>query len=245
MPFQTTDERLDRLEALTGQIIVAHEAAIRRLERLEHAVELMQQEGERERDEAQRERAEAQRGRDEAQRERDEAQRERDEAQRERDEAKQERVLQNKRWGEITMKMGTFVEDIVAPNIPRIAREDFGLGEAEMSGLRLKVRFSSDPSRSRELDYVYAAPEGWVVNETKSSVRAKDVDEFSAALGEVYECFPQYRGRPLYPILSSLYLTEEVVKYCTRRGIYALALGDETMVLLNKAEVVAQKSTAR
>src|SRR5487761_2790849 len=115
MPFQTTDQRLDRLEALTGQIIVAHEAAIRRLERLEHAVELMQQEGERGRDEAQRER----------------------------DEAKQERVLQNKRWGEITMKMGTFVEDIVAPNIPRIAREDFGLGEAEMSGLRLKVRFSS------------------------------------------------------------------------------------------------------
>ncbi len=36
-------------------------------------------------------------------------------------EMRQWRVQSQKQWGEITQKMGTFVEDIVAPNIPRIA----------------------------------------------------------------------------------------------------------------------------
>lgn len=209
MPFQTTDERLDRLEALVGQIIVAHEAAIRRLERLDHAVEQMRQEGELDRAEARR-----------------------------------ERVAMNKRWGELAMKMGTFVEDIVAPNIPRIARKDFGLGEPELCALRLKVRHPADPSRSREFDFVYAASEGWVVNETKSNAQSKDVDAFAELLGELGEYFPQYRTRPLYPVLSSLHLREEVVQYCTRQRIYAAALDDETLVVLNATEVRREGNAA-
>jgi hypothetical protein len=193
---------LDRLEALVGQIIVAHEAALRRLERLENVVELMHQEGERERDEA-----------------------------------KLERVLQNKRWGEITMKMGTFVEDMVVPNIPRLGRRHFRLGEPELSAPRLRVRHASDPARRREFDYVYVAPEGWIVNETKTNARSQDVDNFREMLAEIHEYFPQYQARPLYPIFSSLYLGEDVVNYCTKHGIYALGMGQETMELLNAAAV--------
>src|SRR5438309_1949960 len=42
-------------------------------------------------------------------------------------EMRQWRVQSQKQWGEITQKLGTFVEDIVAPNIPRLGRETFYL----------------------------------------------------------------------------------------------------------------------
>jgi hypothetical protein len=41
------------------------------------------------------------------------------------DETRADRKSMNKQWGELANKMGTVVEDIVAPNIPRIAREYF------------------------------------------------------------------------------------------------------------------------
>src|SRR5205823_4098951 len=60
------------------------------------------------------------------------------------------RLESQKRWGEIAQKIGSFVEDIVVPNIPRIAREVFALGGPEdevFSGPRLRVRHPEDPSR--------------------------------------------------------------------------------------------------
>src|ERR671935_69966 len=42
------------------------------------------------------------------------------------------RIQSQKQWGELAQKLGTFVEDIVAPNVPRLGREIFGLnGEPE------------------------------------------------------------------------------------------------------------------
>src|SRR5438876_12263945 len=47
-------------------------------------------------------------------------------------EMRQWRVDSQKKWGEIANKLGTFVEDIVAPNIPRIGKEILGInGEQE------------------------------------------------------------------------------------------------------------------
>ena len=36
-----------------------------------------------------------------------------------------------KSWGDLANKMGTVAEDVVAPNIPRLAVEEFGFSEAE------------------------------------------------------------------------------------------------------------------
>lgn len=204
-----TEGRVDELDARIRHIIAAHEAGLRRLDRIEQ----------------------------EGQRQREEAARQREEAAREREEAARERARMNKQWGELTMKMGTFVEDIVAPNIPRLAREHFGLGWVELSGPRLTVRHATDPSRNREFDFIYATPEGWIVNETKSTLRSADVDRFLETIRELPQYFPQFTARPLYPILSSLAVREDVVNLCTRRGIYALAMGDETMEFLNAREL--------
>lgn len=46
----------------------------------------------------------------------------------------------NKRWGELSNKLGSLVEDMVAPNIPEIARKYFGDPEFDFFGVRIKKR---------------------------------------------------------------------------------------------------------
>jgi hypothetical protein len=156
-------------------------------------------------------------------------------------EMRQWRVQAQKQWGEIAQKMGTFVEDIVAPNVPRIGQEIFALGgpdeEELFSGPRLRVRHPCDNSRIREFDYIYATRRGWIVVESKSDPKLKDVDVFREMLSEIREYFPQYAQLVLHPIFASLYVPDHVRAYCTRHGIYAIGMGPETMQILNLSDL--------
>jgi len=161
-------------------------------------------------------------------------------------EMRQWRIQSQKQWGEMAQKLGTFVEDVVAPNIPQIGLEIFGLGggtEVVLSAPRIRLQHPTDPSRVREFDYIYATRSGWIVVESKSEPKLKDVDAFREILAEAPEFFPQYAATKLYPIFASLYVPERVVKYCTLHGIYALGLGPETMQLLNAADLTSAPSS--
>ena len=50
--------------------------------------------------------------------------------------------------------------------------------------------------------------------------------------GEFARYFPQYRELPIVPAFSSLSIPDDMVTYLTRRGIYAIAMGDEAMQVL-------------
>src|SRR5438876_7240706 len=57
-------------------------------------------------------------------------------------EMRQWRVQAQKQWGDIANKLGTFVEDIVSPNIPRISRQLPGMdGQQQqfLAAARLRV----------------------------------------------------------------------------------------------------------
>jgi hypothetical protein len=152
-----------------------------------------------------------------------------------------------KQWGELAQKLGTVVEDIVAPNIPRSGKEVFALGDPPedlFSAARLRISHSQDRARMREFDYIYATRKGWVVVESKNDPKLKDIDDFREMLAEIKEYFPQYASRPLYPVFASLGLPDHGVKYCTRRHIYALGMGPETMQLLNRAELASESNPA-
>lgn len=139
------------------------------------------------------------------------------------------------RWGELANKMGTVVEDIVAPSVRRLARELFDCGDERYFATRVQVRRSDDPSRSREFDALYVGARAVLLNETKSSPRSEDAKAFAGFLQqeEFGRYYPQYRHLPIVPAFSSLSLPDDLVTYLTRRGIYALAMGDETMQVLN------------
>ena len=94
------------------------------------------------------------------------------------DEMREDRRNMNKKWGEIVNKMGTLVEDIIAPNIPRIAREYFKCEDMEFFGLRVTKRNSKDKSKSREFDIIAVCGDTVIINETKSSPRVDYINLF-------------------------------------------------------------------
>jgi hypothetical protein len=161
-----------------------------------------------------------------------------------REAAARERREMNKRWGELANKMGTVVEDIVAPSIRRLAHEVFDCGEQQYFGTRMSVNRSDDRSREREFDALYVGARAVLLNQTKSTPRTDDAREFVQFLesGEFALYFPQLRELPIRPAFSSLSIPEDMVRYLTRRGIYAIAMGDEAMQVVNLEAVRARQA---
>jgi hypothetical protein len=142
----------------------------------------------------------------------------------------------NKKWGDLANRLGTVVEDIVAPNIPRIAEEYFGYREIpEYFSVRSKVYYEGRTDKQREFDTLAVYRDAIILNETKETIRQSYLDDFVSFIesGDFFNYFPQYRDRKLIPIFSSLYMADSVVNYLTKHNIYAMAMGDETMQVLN------------
>ena len=141
----------------------------------------------------------------------------------------------NKRWGELANKMGTVVEDIVAPNIRRIAREYFGCPDLEFFAVRIDKRHPADPSRRREFDVVAVGGDLVFLNETKSTVRSSYVADYIDFIrnDEFFAYFPEYKGKRLIPLFASLSVPEDKVTLLSKAHIYVMAMTDTTMDLIN------------
>lgn len=152
--------------------------------------------------------------------------------------SERDRREHNKRWGELANKMGTVVEDIVAPSLRRIVLDDLGFGEVEFFAPRVEKRHPVT-KQAREFDVVAAGAKAVLLNETKSTPTLDRVEAFVEFVksGQFFEYFPEYRGRVLKPVFSSLSIPESLVAYLTRQGVYAVAMGDEVMQVLNLKEV--------
>ena len=144
--------------------------------------------------------------------------------------------------------MGTVVEDIVAPSLRRIVLDNFSFGEVEFFAPRVEKRHPVT-GQAREFDVVAAGAnparfigreKAVLLNETKSTPTLDRVEAFVEFVksGQFFEYFPEYRGRVLKPVFSSLSIPESLVAYLTRQGVYAVAMGDEVMQVLNLKEVV-------
>ena len=225
----------------------AVEDKVDRLDRLEAFIDRYEEEGARERAEAARRREEAarQRAADREKLERQIAADREEERQRQErfeqffeqymEEAARERREMNSRWGEATDRIGRFVEDIVAPSVHRMAQDVFECGNQIEFSVQAKRYRDGDRARQREFDVVYAGTDKLLVAETKSTPRDKDVERFAQLLrdGELDLYFPRYRDLPVVPAFASLHIPDALVNRLTGHGIYALAIGDEIMGVLN------------
>jgi hypothetical protein len=148
-------------------------------------------------------------------------------------EAAADRQRMDKKWGELSHRLGTLAEDIVAPNIPRIAQEYFGWAEINDFMVRRYVRHKKDRTKRREFDVIALGDGQVIINETKLTPRIEYIDDFQETLPEITGYFPEYEGLKIIPIFATLYLREDLVAYLTKHGIYAMAMADHTMELLN------------
>jgi hypothetical protein len=149
--------------------------------------------------------------------------------------SKKQIISMNRQWGDLANKLGTVVEDIVAPNIPRIAKVYFGCPEVDYIAVRVKKRSVTDRSRRREFDAIAVCEKIFILNETKSSPETRDVDKLAEFVqsGELFDYFPEYKGYRICPVFSSLYLDDAFVAYLSRKGVYALTMKDDTMEIVN------------
>jgi hypothetical protein len=135
-------------------------------------------------------------------------------------------------WGDLANKMGTVAEDVVAPNIPRLAIEEFGFGEVEDLMVRVCRASRRGEKRRREWDVICSGPEKVIVVEVKSTPSIDKIREVPDRLAEFLDFFPEYEGRELIGIFASWSIRPELVPAISEAGIYGIAMGEDTMEIV-------------
>jgi len=146
------------------------------------------------------------------------------------EENRQQRREMNITWGEMARKLGTITEDLVAPSIPSIINEMFGL-DVVFLGIRMKKKLQD--GRIKEYDAIAVAGEYVYVDETKSTLDSEDVKDFIEDIQGFREIFPEYEGKKIIGVLSSLYVDESVIKYAEKAGFLVFAVGEALMEVKN------------
>jgi hypothetical protein len=139
----------------------------------------------------------------------------------------------DRRWGELANKMGTLVEDIVAPGIPTVFRTVFGSDLEPDLAIRVRRRHPADRGRTQEFDAIASAEGLVLVNETRSRLTPADVTEFLAILAEAREFLPEARGQRLVGAMASFYVDPSLVTAGERQGLLMLGLGRGLLEILN------------
>ena len=141
----------------------------------------------------------------------------------------------NKKWGELSNKLGSMAEDLVAPSVPRILRETVGCpdDQIDLVDVRTRRRSTLDRSRVQEFDVVAVCGEYALVNETKSNLSPEKISAFAALLGNVREYFPEFADKKVIGAIASLYVDQSLVTYGERYGLIVLGFGDDVMQVLN------------
>ncbi|MBI2928075.1 MAG: hypothetical protein HYY24_20570 [Verrucomicrobia bacterium] len=230
MPYVTIEDRVDRLEALFGQFLTEMALLNKRAEERHKAAE--------ERHQAAEERHQAAEERHQAAEER--RARFEQENREFKVEMRQSKRDLDKKWGDLANKMGTIIEDIVAPNLSRLAREHFRLEPIEDFMIRRSRRQPSHPEVESEFDALVVGPEAVILGEAKSSPSLEYADAFATKVRGFSDFFPEYRGKRLIAVFGSWAIPDPVVERLTAHGIYALRMGADTMELANAGALEAR-----
>ncbi|MBI3599591.1 MAG: hypothetical protein HY097_02985 [Nitrospinae bacterium] len=144
-----------------------------------------------------------------------------------------DRKRMNKQWGELANKLGTLVEDIVAPSIPGVVKERFNI---EIDDLMVRRKKKVEGFPEKEWDVIAISPSLVFLNYTKSTLKPQDVDKFIEDIKIFKGYFPEYKNRGIIGILASLYIDESVIRYAEKSGLLVLGIGEEIMEILNSQE---------
>ncbi len=146
------------------------------------------------------------------------------------DEAREQNRERNRQWGQMANKLGTIVEDLVAPSLPRLIEGKFGKPVLDLM-IRRKRRLAD--GRVREFDALALTSELLFLNSTKSTLRQADVDGFPGEIAAFREFFPEYAQLPLIGVLAALGVEEGLLHYAEKQGFMVLATGDQLMEIRN------------
>ncbi len=175
----------------------------------------------------------ADKDRQQADKDRQQADKDRQQAEKDRQQAEKDRKDFNKRLAELSDSMGTLVEDMVAPNARRIASEVFPDDPVVRLAQRVRQVHPADSGRMLEIDLLVAGQRNLMVVEAKRRLNSEKIREFAEKIGSIPEYMPEYAGYRLVPVVASVTIEPSVIVFLNRQKVYGVAMGDETMELVN------------
>lgn len=150
------------------------------------------------------------------------------------DESLKERKRMNREWGNLARKMGTIVEDLIAPALVPVLKKYFKC-DVNMEGQRIRKRIKGE---EYEIDAI-ALCEGMVfMIEVRSTPKSEYVSEISDKARRFFEFFPEYRYKKLVVIFGGITFPENIINFASKKGIYIMAYREwEYMDILNFEDV--------
>ncbi|MCZ7636027.1 MAG: DUF1003 domain-containing protein [Verrucomicrobia bacterium] len=168
-----------------------------------------------------------------AEKDRQRADLDRQQAEKDRQQAEKDRKDFNKRLAELSDSMGTLIEDMVAPNARRIASEIFPADPVVRVTQRFRQVHPADRGRMLEIDLLAAGLKHLMVVEAKRRLDPEKIREFVEKVGTLPEFLPEYAAHKLIPVVASVNIDPSVITFLNRHRVYGVAMGDETMQLVN------------
>jgi len=225
-----TVERVDRLEAVFASFMERTEEALADIrastaeirasnQRTDALLLKMQQQADKERQQADKDRQQADKDRQRAEKDRQQAEKDRKDF--------------NKRLAELSDSMGTLVEDMVAPNARRIASEIFAGDPVVRLAQRFRQVHPADAGRMMEIDLLAAGRDHLMIVEAKRRLNPDKIREFVEKVRSIPEFMPEYARHELVPVVASVTIEPSVIAFLNRQKVYGVAMGDETMELVN------------
>jgi len=151
------------------------------------------------------------------------------------EEMRQSKRELDKKWGELSNKLGTMAEDLVAPSIPRILKQVTGCtSEIEYSAVRVR----KNKPKNQEFDVIAVCENYVFINETKSSLRSEYINTFYELMQGIHDYFPEFPEKKFIGAIASLYVDEALVRQGEKLGLIVLGFGEELMDVLNSPDFV-------
>ena len=145
----------------------------------------------------------------------------------------------NQEWGNLARKMGTIVEDIIAPAVRPAVKKYFGEDVVYFAVNARKMVKSLD--LAGEFDVVAVGEKRVFLVEVKSTPKEQYLDDFLDNVGKFRKLFPEYAAMPLIPVFGSLRFEDSFIPLATARGIYLIAYREwDYMDILNFDEIPRQ-----
>lgn len=233
--MSNVEERIDTLESILGKFIINTDVSLRKLEN-EMMVFKKEMKASRESSEK-----ELNTFKEEMQASRENSEKEliafKEDMKAFREESEKDRKKMNQEWSNLAKKLGTIVEDLIAPALGPTLTKYFNC-TAFLKGLRMSGRMNGEIC---EVDAIAISEEMVFMIEARSTPRVNDVKEIKEKTKRFFDFFPEYKGKKLIAIFGSIIFPENVLKYASRSGIYVMGWREwEYMDVLNFDEVVNQ-----
>ncbi|MFN3741001.1 MAG: hypothetical protein ACK4TF_10105, partial [Thermodesulfovibrionales bacterium] len=137
-------------------------------------------------------------------------------------------------WSNLAKRMGTIVEDLIAPSLRPVLKSYFNC-EVNLEGQRL---FRRKDGENYEIDAIAVCDDKVFMIEVRSTPRDRDINEIKEKAERFFYFFPEFEGRLLILIFGSIIFPENIIKYATRSGIYVMGWREwEYMDILNFEEI--------